>query len=316
VEAPPAAKPQIVSSNLDKKNDYVMKFELSRPTDYSDEALVNEIKRVSQIVEKPLTRTKFNDNSKYSMSTIEKRYGSWLQALNKAGLDETYWHLENQKISTEEIIEELKKVSKKLNSKSFTRKDFETNSEMSRFIFKGENSFNKLMKLAELEIPLKSRKYTDEERFENLLSVWTHYGRQPNYKEMKREPSIVGPKAYVVRWGSWRKALIAFLDRVNSDISDKNQLSEKIGVNMPEDKIRKEKILPEDKRAVPLGLRFKIFKRDNYKCVMCGRSPATTFGIELHANHIIPWTKGGKTREDNLNTLCNECNIGKSNQYD
>lgn len=59
-----------------------MKFELNRPTDYSDEAVINEIKRVSLIIEKPLTITKFNNNSKYSASTISRRFGSWLQALS------------------------------------------------------------------------------------------------------------------------------------------------------------------------------------------------------------------------------------------
>jgi 5-methylcytosine-specific restriction endonuclease McrA len=293
-----------------------MKFELNRPTDYSDGAIINEIKRVSLIVEKPLTIAKFNNNSKYNASTISKRFGSWLKALNKAGLDETYWHVENKRISSEEIIRELQRVSKKLNSKSFTRKEFETNSVMSRFIFKGENGFNKIMKLAGLEIPMKSRKYFDEERFENLLNVWTYYGRQPSYAEMKKTPSVVGVKAYVTRWGSWTKALFAFLEKVNNDITDTPTLEtgNTISKNSLQDK--KKKTLPEDRREIPVGMRFIIFKRDNYKCVMCGRSPATTFGIELHADHIIPFSKGGKTREDNLRTLCNECNIGKSNHFD
>jgi len=53
------------------------------------------------------------------------------------------------------------------------------------------------------------RGYTDEECFENILTVWTHYGRPPMYKEMRLPPSRVGPKAYL-RWGTWLKALEAF----------------------------------------------------------------------------------------------------------
>lgn len=292
-----------------------MKFELNRPTDYSDEAIFYELKRVSLIVGSPLTKSKFNNNSKYCASTIEKRFGGWLQALKKAGLDETYCHLENQKISTAQIIDELMKVARKMNSKSFTRKDFEANSKMTRFVFKGENGFNKIMKLAGLEIPLKSRKYTDEDRFENLLNVWTHYGRQPNYAEMKIKPSVVGPKAYVVRWGSWTKALLAFVEKVNTDIAEEPTTETKnASIEIPIKEVRRP--LAEDRREIPIGLRFTIFKRDSYKCVICGRSPATTFGIELHADHIIPFSKGGKSREDNLRTLCNECNIGKSNKLD
>lgn len=52
-----------------------MRFELSRPIDYSNETLLQEIIRVSKLVERPLTRTKFDKNSKYRASTIEKKFG-------------------------------------------------------------------------------------------------------------------------------------------------------------------------------------------------------------------------------------------------
>ena len=35
--------------------------------------------------------------------------------------------------------------------------------------------------------------------------------------------------------------------------------------------------------------------------------------IELHIDHIIPWSKGGETVLENLQTLCSDCNLGKSN---
>ena len=36
---------------------------------------------------------------------------------------------------------------------------------------------------------------------------------------------------------------------------------------------------------------------------------------EMHGDHIVPWNKGGKTDRDNLQMLCIECNLKKSN-YD
>jgi 5-methylcytosine-specific restriction endonuclease McrA len=33
----------------------------------------------------------------------------------------------------------------------------------------------------------------------------------------------------------------------------------------------------------------------------------------LHVDHIKPWSHGGETIEDNLQTLCATCNLGKSN---
>lgn len=60
-------------------------------------------------------------------------------------------------------------------------------------------------------------------------------------------------------------------------------------------------------------LRYQILRRDGGKCVLCGRSVAD--GIKLHVDHIIPLSVCPERRYDpeNLQTLCNECNIGKSN---
>ena len=65
------------------------------------------------------------------------------------------------------------------------------------------------------------------------------------------------------------------------------------------------------KRNISVTLRYQIMKRDNFKCVLCGASPAKDPSIELHIDHIIPWSKGGESTVDNLQTLCSACNLGK-----
>jgi 5-methylcytosine-specific restriction endonuclease McrA len=44
---------------------------------------------------------------------------------------------------------------------------------------------------------------------------------------------------------------------------------------------------------------------------MCGASPAKDPRTVLHVDHIVPWSKGGETTEDNLRTLCEVCNVGR-----
>lgn len=66
-------------------------------------------------------------------------------------------------------------------------------------------------------------------------------------------------------------------------------------------------------REISAGLRYKILKRDNFKCCACGASPAKDPSVELHIDHIVPWSKGGETEMENLQVLCSKCNIGKSN---
>ena len=60
------------------------------------------------------------------------------------------------------------------------------------------------------------------------------------------------------------------------------------------------------------SLRYDILRRDNFTCVICGASARQ--GARLHVDHIIPIAKGGKSIPSNLRTLCERCNIGKSDK--
>jgi hypothetical protein len=56
---------------------------------------------------------------------------------------------------------------------------------------------------------------------------------------------------------------------------------------------------------------FKVFIRDRFRCVACGRRPVTHLNIEFHADHIVSVADGGKTTLENLQTLCQGSNLGK-----
>ncbi len=62
------------------------------------------------------------------------------------------------------------------------------------------------------------------------------------------------------------------------------------------------------------SLRYDILRRDNFKCSICGASAAE--GARLHVDHILPIAKGGKSTPQNLRTLCERCNIGKSSKLE
>ncbi|MEA4957571.1 hypothetical protein SDC9_30494 [bioreactor metagenome] len=66
------------------------------------------------------------------------------------------------------------------------------------------------------------------------------------------------------------------------------------------------------RKTLTKSIRHEVFKRDNYRCVECG---ATNKDTVLHIDHIIPFSKGGSDELDNLQTLCESCNISKSNRY-
>ena len=73
---------------------------------------------------------------------------------------------------------------------------------------------------------------------------------------------------------------------------------------------RKVKSSRRRKTNVPRGLRHEVFKRDNYTCCECGAKKED--GATLHIDHIIPVSKGGTDELSNLQTLCADCNLNKS----
>lgn len=69
-------------------------------------------------------------------------------------------------------------------------------------------------------------------------------------------------------------------------------------------------IFPEaNKRPpIPKDVVDAVWNRDGGKCVYCGSNE------NLHLDHIIPFSKGGDTSVENLQLLCQKCNLEKSNK--
>ena len=61
----------------------------------------------------------------------------------------------------------------------------------------------------------------------------------------------------------------------------------------------------------PESVKQNIFKKDNYRCILCGRGLHD--GYEIHADHIRPRSKGGLSVLENGQTLCSEHNMLKKN---
>ena len=143
--------------------------------------------------------------------------------------------------------------------------------------------------------------YSDEELFENILNIWQHKGRQPVRRDLNLEPSKISQYPYNRRFKSWSEALRYFVEYANENDNAVITSSES------------KNITQKTNRDPSLRLRFQVLKRDNFTCVQCGASPAKDRSVELHVDHIKPWSKGGKTIYENLQTLCLKCNLGKSN---
>ena len=65
------------------------------------------------------------------------------------------------------------------------------------------------------------------------------------------------------------------------------------------------------RKPINKSIRHEVFKRDNYRCLECGASNKDTV---LHIDHIVPVSQGGSDELSNLQTLCETCNLAKSNR--
>mgnify|MGYP003901416331 FL=1 len=62
----------------------------------------------------------------------------------------------------------------------------------------------------------------------------------------------------------------------------------------------------EHNRLIPTSVKVEVWKRDKGRCVYCGSN------VNLHYDHIIPFSKGGSsTTPANIQLLCASCNLRK-----
>ncbi len=159
-------------------------------------------------------------------------------------------------------------------------------------------------------LPSEFKNIPNEMLFQNIQEAWRKLGRQPKFRDINSEVSQFGASVYIDRFGTWRKALESFVEFANSD-SEGSEVIESLP-NLSQS-TKGDIVLHKTKRNINWRMQWFVLKRDNFRCVACGRSPAKDPNVELHVDHIKPWSKGGETVLENLQTLCATCNLGKGN---
>lgn len=144
--------------------------------------------------------------------------------------------------------------------------------------------------------------------------MWRALGHRPSRIEWENSKPAISHQTYIRYFGGWSNACLAFLESRSIEAS-----AEPTGIAKPlaSDKAQpKEQQRVTSSRSVPAGLRLRVYERDRFRCVFCGRSPISDLRAELHVDHIRPFSQGGETKLENLQTLCSLCNLGKSDRTD
>lgn len=215
----------------------------------SDQDLLDDLKRVANSlgVTKLSSRNYSNNGGKYTSGTISLRFGSWNNALEKAGL---------------KLVQQ--------------------------------------------------RNVSEKELFENIEEVWIQLGRQPVYRDMKESLTQYTTHQYIAKFGTWQKALRAFVEFINLS-NEENYEVEKVEIEeniFETNQLNKIIIKHKTKRIPSERLKVQVLMRDGNKCKLCG---ITLTDENIHFDHVFPWSKGGETILENLQIFWAKHNLAKGN---
>ncbi len=292
-----------------------------KPEPIPEWKLFNEIKTVWDNICRRPTYSEFKENAKIGIRVYERRFGTWTKAIERFCLANEEYNSSTEDIgfntTKDLLIQELHQIVRDNNLEILNQGDYKKygGKYSVQTYYNHFGSWKNAKKAAGLKIGRVAP--SEEELFNELQRIWEQLGRQPLHNEMKKLGKY-SHKSYAHKFGSWIQAIYAFI----ADREGENQTNDKEKVikdeNLPKEDSNKTithlsgVIKMTTPRIPSTRLRFQVLHRDKFTCVTCGRSPKNTKNITLHVDHITPYSKGGETVYDNLQTLCSKCNLGKS----
>ena len=158
-------------------------------------------------------------------------------------------------------------------------------------------------------IPRNRNQYSNTEVFTEMERIWLLVGQRPSRDEWSSSDPQISYNTVRRIFGNWINACVAFVEhKMGHEIEIAPTTPSKLTSTPTNRSVRS--------RSIPLKTRLSVLKRDNFCCVLCGRSPVTHTGVSLHLDHIQPFSKGGDHSAANLRVLCADCNLGKSDDED
>ena len=241
----------------------------------------------------------------------------------REGMDYKFERPRANKTSKEQLIQSLEAVAKSSNYSEFGWRQF---SEQTRI---GKNTVTRQfgswvkavavlkehLKQQGIELTQKNRAIVpDDQLLSEMERIWNLLGHRPSRDEWEGSKAKFSYKTYRRRFGGLQNACLKFIEyKMGGHIAASPVPAPS---QNPEPKTSKSIFVQEEGRGIGLKLRLQVLSRDGFRCIFCGRSPATHTGVNLQVDHVVPFSKTGKSTIENLQTLCQECNLGKSNNND
>lgn len=147
----------------------------------------------------------------------------------------------------------------------------------------------------------------------NALPLWTYFQNVLHWAistfDMKRfKPIMKG-----LDWARW-------YDEFHEKSLDTDKMAQRMSKLMRDSEVEKKQgIIPYvltgkesylQLRSFPDDIKMEVWEEQHHICPHCHQEYDFEF---MEGDHIIPWSKGGKTVKENCQMLCMECNRRKGN---
>ena len=233
-------------------------YEPNKEMGVSEEKLIQELTRLRDELNRPPTAEQMSRRGAYSVGTFDRRFGSWNNALKRAGLD-----LHNRtNIPQKELLDEIVRLSDVL-GRAPTAVDMESRGRFAHATYRSAfGSWNDAIKEANLAVHVRSD-IPESELLDELISLRDDLGRAPKRREMDQEGQF-DSSTYSHRFGTWNDALRA------ADIPPSTM------INIPEAKLKGEiRRLADELNRPPT--RDEMEQKGN-------------FGHSVYSNRFGTWT--------------------------
>lgn len=174
-------------------------------TQISDEALIDELQRLADDLERRPGTQDMQEHGEFGASTYHRRFSSWNGALEAAGLEAAT--PQNAAISDDALIEELRRLATELGRRPATR-DMQKHGEFAAKTYHDRfGTWNAALEAAELDTSTpRHAVISDEVLIDELQRLATDLERRPSENDM-REHGAFAAKTYQRRFESWTDAL-------------------------------------------------------------------------------------------------------------
>jgi hypothetical protein len=163
--------------------------------------LITELQNLANKLDRTPTQSDMGEDGRYAVSTYQRKFGSWNEALKEAGFEINH----EVNISKSDLIDELQSLTNEL-GRTPLKQDMNREGAYCASVYADRfGSWNSVLEEIGLELN-RERNINESDLLSELQNLADELGRTPFQQDMNQEGSY-SISIYISRFGSWNNAL-------------------------------------------------------------------------------------------------------------